>query len=923
MKITDYADKLLEGLDRIDWPEETKKRQRDWIGRSEGAEIDFEIVGTNKKVRIFTTRPDTIFGATYMVLSPEHGLVHELKDRIENWKEVSEYIKATSFKTEFDRQIETEKTGVELKGIKAINPASGEPVPVWIADYVLAGYGTGAIMAVPAHDERDFAFAKKFGLEIRFVVGTEKAVYTVIEKSLAKDACERLAEFGVVSVEREDKDWGKFYKVTVDRKKEKIFIEFLKKHLLREAQDGGSWYADSVGTTNNAVFNGVDFDISTFVGLEKFKEHGRIVGVPEDQLDLDLTCFTENGICVNSDFLNDLSTPEAKEKIISWIEERGLGAGRVQYKLRDWSVSRQRFWGAPIPMLQNEALEIVRPQSPDFVLNLHAWGSNPRAEYHGWLDTMLTDQNIRSVTPALPNTNEPNFEEWLQAAKDALPDDTTNTVVTGRSLGCWTALALAQTARFRKIILVAPVAPTEEWYGRFNREGWDAAEKKIAEDFVDTKNGNLDFEKIAKNVDEVVVYLSTDDPYIPLEATKAFFEKNIPNVRVITQRESGHFDAGHGYSEFPHLLEEITRPIALHLRPIPESDLPVILPDDVDFKPTGQSPLTYSEEFNAGVEEKYGAGWKREPDTLDTFMCSSWYYFRYLDPHNDGAFASSDALKKWMPVDFYLGGAEHVNGHLLYSRFITKVLYDAGYIDFDEPFLKHRHQGIILGEDNRKMSKRWGNVINPTDVVNEYGADTCRMYEMFMGPLEDTKPWSTNGVKGVRRFLDRVWRLQEKIVNSVLEDKSMEILLNKTIKKVGEDFATLQFNTAVAKLMELSNAFGKLETITEQQFETFIILLAPLAPHIAEEMWQNLGHKDSVTTQTWPTYDASKLIDDMITIVVQVNGKVRANLEVSKDISEDEAKAAALADVDVQKWLDGKEPKKVIYVKGKLVSVVG
>lgn len=627
LKITEYADRLAKDLDKVDWPDETKRRQRNWIGRSEGAEIDFVLQNTSEKVRVFTTRPDTIFGVTYLVLAPEHDVIQTLKSQISNWEEVEKYIEETKLKTELDRQTQKEKTGVELKGIKAVNPANGEKIPVWMADYVFATYGTGAIMAVPAHDERDFEFAKRFKLPIRKVV---------IPPALGH--------------------------IPLNRTPDQI-----------------------------------------------------AVGAP-GTIRVETECWTEEGENINSDLLNGLPTLKAKEKIIAWLEEKGIGQRKVQFKLRDWSVSRQRFWGAPIPMLYDEKGE---------------------------------------------------------------------------------------------------------------------------------------------------------------------------------------------------------------LHPVPEEDLPVILPDDVDFKPTGQSPLTYSEKFHKGVEKKYGKGWRREPDTLDTFMCSSWYYYRYLDPKNDTAFASPESLKAWMPVDFYLGGEEHVNGHLLYSRFFTKVLFDAGYIDFDEPFLKHRHQGLILGEDSRKMSKRWGNVINPTDVVNEFGADTMRIYEMFMGPLEQTKPWNTDGVRGVRRFLDRIWHLQPSIVADSEAPKSeIAAVVHKTIKKVGEDLADLGFNTAIAKLMELTNAFMKEEKIAESHFELFLKLLSPFAPHIAEELWEKLGHKTSITTEKWPAYDSALLVESTMTIAIQVNGKLRDTIVVASDAAEEDIKAQALATEKIQKWLEGKEPKKVIYVKGKLVSVV-
>ena len=621
LKITEYADRLAKDLDKVDWPEETKRRQRNWIGKSEGAIVKFQVSGFKFQVTVFTTRPDTLFGVTYLVLAPEGELIKDLKKSAKNEEEIDAYIEKTKLKTELERQTQKAKTGVELKGVKAINPANGKEIPVWTADYVLATYGTGAIMAVPAHDERDWEFANKFGLDIKIVV------------------CP-------------------------------------------------NYPAPICPILTNA--------------------------------------FTGDGHNIESDFLNGLPTLEASEKMILWLEEKGLGKRKTQYKLRDWSVSRQRFWGAPIPML--------------------------------------------------------------------------------------------------------------------------------------------------------------------------FDDKN-------------------------------------ELHPVPEKDLPVRLPDDVDFKPTGQSPLIYSKKFQKGVEKKYGKGWKREVDTLDTFMCSSWYYYRYLDPKNNKEFAGKEALKKWMPVDFYLGGEEHVNGHLLYSRFFTKVLFDAGYIDFDEPFMKTRHQGLILGEDNRKMSKRWGNVVNPTDVINEFGADTMRLYEMFMGPIEQTKPWSADGVRGMKRFLDRVWVIihEERYHNALFDGKKerevkLEKLLHKTIKKVGDDIDSLKFNTAISALMCFVNEIRNLRVPSIEKmkeiYSIFLKLLSPFAPHIAEELWSELGNKILLSQEKWPQYDKVKIIDDVINLAVQVNGKIRTQLEVPADITEDEIKERVLANETVQKWLEGKEPKKVIYVKGKLVSVV-
>lgn len=768
IRTTEYAERLLEGLDDLDWPEETKKRQKDWIGRSDGAEVSFVISTeantrsesgverslSDRQITVFTTRPDTLFGVTYMVLAPEGDYVQQLKDDIENWDEVANYIEATAKKTDLDRQINQEKTGVELKGVMAINPVNNEEIPVYIADYVLASYGTGAIMAVPGHDERDFTFAKKYKIEMREVVvrsvGEERkdeeyrtGAYGIVERDgkilvlyqNEKDlyrlpgGTQENGESVEEGLRREFTEETGYKNIKVDKYIGQIGVHFVssknKKHIrfIRRA------FIVDIRDEEKVALYGEDKDAYEYiwmsrdearVAFEKNKVSNKYPHDTGEGILLDYyfegrdECFTTSGLVVNSDSINGLTTEEAKEKIIEWLEEKGFGKGKVQYKLRDWSVSRQRFWGAPIPMLYDEKGE---------------------------------------------------------------------------------------------------------------------------------------------------------------------------------------------------------------LHPVPEEDLPVILPDDVDFKPTGESPLNYSKSFNNGVEEKYGNGWRREPDTLDTFMCSSWYYFRYLDPKNKNEFASPEQLKKWMPVDFYLGGPEHVNGHLLYARFFTKVLYDAGYIDFDEPFAVHRHQGMILGSDNKKMSKRRGNVVNPTDVVEKYGADTLRMYEMFMGPLEDDKPWDENGVKGVKRFLEKVWKLQGNMERG-RGNEELDKLTHKTLKKVGDDLASLNFNTAIAKLMELVNEMTKLNNIPVTNYELLVIMLSPLAPHIADELWERLGNKGSMSEQPWPEYDENKLVEDEITLVVQVNGKVRSEFVVPTDISEDDAKAQALADEKVVKWMEGKEPKKVIYVKGKLISIV-
>jgi len=846
IKITDYAEKLLEGLGRIDWPKETITRQKNWIGKSQGAEINFSVIlsGVSEEresevegspgITVFTTRPDTIFGATYIVLAPEHQLIKDLQSSITNWKDVKKYINETKEKTDLDRQIDQEKTGVELQGIKAINPVTGEEIPIWIADYVLASYGTGAIMAVPGHDQRDWEFVQTvIALETREPV--EKFVKNVVQPKEKRDVSSLLL--------------------------------FLKEGELES---------------------------------EKIDEYIDLISEGK-------RCFPKEGITVNSGFLNHLPSDQAKEKIVEWLEERGLGKKKIQYKLRDWSVSRQRFWGAPIPMIKNEE---EKNKKRTFIL-VHGFTGSATSNFFPSLKKYLEEIGHTVWCQDLPNTDKPSIEEQA----DFIIENnklTKDTVILGHSLGGSVVMKVLEKTQTK----VAKVILSDSFYiPKFS--------DKERPDVVNSSDWKLEPKNIKHLAKEWTLIIDNNYPIIPKDHSEKMAKELDARIVSIKSLGGGHFDG----KDQPEMFGEV--PVS-GLKLVDFFDMPVLLPEDVDFKPTGQSPLTYSENFQSGVEEKYGKEWKREVDTLDTFMCSSWYYYRYLDPKNEHEFASPEALKQWMPVDFYLGGEEHVNGHLLYSRFITKVLFDAGYIEFDEPFTKHRHQGLILGDDSRKMSKRWGNVVNPTEVVDEFGADTCRMYEMFMGPLEEAKPWNTNGVKGVRRFLDRVWRLfiDEDTGNfstKITEDKlteEQEKLLHQTIKKVGYDTGLLGFNTAIASMMEFVNTANKWETFPKELVKNFTLLLSPYAPHMTEELWEKLGNTSSLSSEPWPEFDESKLTPDTITVVIQINGKVRDKIEVPREASEYSIKTKALSTEKILQWLDGKEPKKVIYVKGKLVSIV-
>ena len=616
LKITDYAEKLLADLDILDWPESLKAMQRNWIGKSVGAEIDFKIEGTDKAFTVFTTRADTVFGVSYCVLAPEHKLVEEIVTEGQR-AAVEEYLDIVKRKSDLERtDLNKDKTGV-FTGAYAINPVNGEKVEIWIADYVLASYGTGAVMAVPAHDERDYEFATKFNLPIKAVI----------------------------------------------------------------------------------------------------EDNGEVV-VP----------FYGDGKHINSDFINGLNNEEAIAKVIEFLEENKVGRSKVTYKLRDWLFSRQRYWGEPIPIIH-------------------------------WEDGTMTT--------------------------------------------------------------------------------------------------------------------------------------------------------------------------------VPDSELPLLLPETDNIKPsgTGESPLANIEEWLNVVDPETGKKGKRETNTMPQWAGSCWYYLRYIDPHNDEMFADPEKLKYWLPVDVYIGGAEHAVLHLLYARFWHKVLYDLGLVPTREPFQKLFNQGMILaeGKDGRpeKMSKSKGNVVNPDDIIVSHGADTLRVYEMFMGPLDASIAWSENGLDGSRRFLDRVYRLfvdeETGKVNDKVQDKDnaeLEVSYNYTVKKVSEDIEILGFNTAISQLMVFVNDCYKAEYIPRKYALGFIQLLAPFAPHLAEEMWEVYGNAESISYEPWPTFDESKLVSDTVEIVVQLMGKVKAKLDVKKDLTPAELEQIVLANEEVKELIEGKQVMKVIVVPGRLVNIV-
>ena len=611
LKITEYADKLIKDLDDVDYIEKVKVSQKNWIGRSEGAEVDFTLKDKDEKLRVYTTRPDTLFGATYMVISPEHPLIDKYKDEITNWDEIQKYREMAARKSDFERtELAKDKTGVVLGGMSAINPVNGKEIPVWISDYVLMSYGTGAIMAVPAHDTRDWEFAKKFDLPmIQVVEGKE----------------------GPVDI-------------------------------------------------NEAAFT----DVAT-------------------------------GKMINSDFLDGLEVTEAKEKMKDFLEEKGIGNRKVNYKLRDWVFSRQRYWGEPIPIVHCE------------------------------------------------------------------------------------------------------------------------------------KCG-----------------------YVPLD----------------------------------------------------ESELPLLLPEVDSYMPTdnGESPLAAMTDWVNTTCPCCGGPAKRETDTMPQWAGSSWYFLRYTDPHNTEALASKEALKYWLPVDWYNGGMEHTTLHLLYSRFWHKFLYDQGIVPTKEPYQRRTSHGMILGENGEKMSKSRGNVVNPDDIVQAYGADTLRTYEMFIGAFDLSASWSEDGVKGCRRFLERVWKLQTIMTEEEGYSADMETKMHQTIKKVSQDFESLKYNTAIAAMMALINDFYKKNAVTKGEYKTLITLLNPVAPHITEELWQIIGGEGRVYETAWPEYDEAKTVESTVEIAVQINGKTRATMMIGKDDAKDDV--IAKAKETIADKLEGKNIIKEIYVPGRIVNIV-
>lgn len=751
-RITNFADDLIhKPSDTIDWPEHTKKNQNNWIGKSEGAEITFKIKDHDANIDVFTTRPDTLFGATYMVLAPEHDLVNNvLGSSIENWDEVMTYVSNTAKKTELERLENKEKTGVKLEGIFAINPASGEEIPVYIADYVLAGYGTGAIMAVPAHDERDFEFATQFNIPIKQVVVTNGP-----DKNNPPQDGFEMVERETVIVHLQDKSTGKWALL--------------------------DWHGSLEGTTT-----------------------GIMGGIEEGQT--------------------------AEEAALAGIqEEAGLENAKIVFKSQ---------WITSAEYCASHKSENLRAITQGFIaeidnLNDQKEVSEYEQETHTlvWVDESevcdrLTPEHQKQVWDLLQNDNQPLIGSGL----------------------------LTNSGQF---------------------DGMDSEEAKVA---------------ITKEVGG--------------EMTATY---RLKDWSISRQRYWG--------CPIPVVYDPEGN---AHL--VPDEHLPWELPTDVDFVPKGTAPLADSKELVERTEKLFGTGWTPEVDTMDTFVCSSWYFMRYADPQNSDEWCTEANKKYWQPVDLYIGGAEHTYMHLLYARFWIKAMQSIGMIDYDEPFNMLRHQGYVLDAQGKKMSKSKGNVVNPDDVVERFGADAVRLYMMFAGPLEDEVVWNENGVVGMYRFLEKVFRQQDKLQEQGSVDVCKQV--HKTIKKVTEDVENLRFNTAVSAMMVCVNEMDKSDAVDIEDYQAFIKLLSVFAPHISQEILSNLGREDYVSSMMWPEFDPEQIVDDIVELAVQVNGKMRGNISVEPTANESTVMDKAQSDESIAKWINDGEIKKVIYVPGRILNIV-
>lgn len=818
LAITKYADKLLQELKEVDYIERAKVQQENWIGRSEGVQYKQRVKDLGFEVEAYDSVPQTFMAQTFAVIAPEHPLVSKLVAGTEYERPVLEFVekirnKKRAGKLDLEKEIDGAFTGRYVD-----NPFGTGDLPIWVASFVVYEYGTGFVNC-SAHDERDFAFAKKYEIPLRPVMFPN-------DPELAKQV--RNLEF--------------------------------------------CYHHDEEGI------------------LEAPKEFkGRKWG-------------------------------EAREDIINYLVQKGWGYKKVQYKLRDWVFSRQRYWGEPIPLVY---CENCATRKKEVVLVHGIKGGN---HWTSWLKQTLEEKGYVVHAPNLPHNSAPVADEWADVLNKLPISDNADVIVVGHSLGCPAACYYVKKSKRKisKLLLVAPVgaAQTEENFD--NLRSVDISEDGI-NSIKNFNNLSSDWKEIKNLVKQATLYLSDNDPYVPLSVEHNYSGLN-PRVRAF--KNKGHFNTRAGVTTLPEILDDIIDGEDLNpgWMPLPEKDLPLELPKVEKYQPTdtGESPLAAMEKWVKTKCPRCGGAARRETDTMPNWAGSSWYFLRYCDPDNKKEFASMEKLKYWMGVDWYNGGMEHTVLHLLYSRFWNQFLYDIGLVPTREPYKKRTSHGLILAEDGEKMSKSRGNVVNPNEIVEKYGADTLRLYEMFMGPFDQPVPWSTASISGVRRFLERVWALQDKIKVERLEtnDGESERLVHKTIKKVTEDVEQMKFNTAIAAMMILVNELTKQDYLLPPTYCVLLQLLNPFAPHITEELWEKMQGEGLLAQQEWPKYDSALVKDEEIELVIQVNGKVRDRLRVSADISEEEAKALVFQNEKVAKWFHGKEIKDVVFVKGKLINVV-
>ncbi len=999
LAITKYADKLLEGLKNVDYIERARASQENWIGKSEGAEVNFSLrmvpgqMDDKHFVKVFTTRPDTIFGATFLAISPE--LAKSWVDV--GWQageEVKKYIAdALEARTAVTTREEQEKTGVDA-GIVAINPVSKKEIPVWITNYVMGEVGTGAIMGVPAHDQRDFDFAKKFGLPIKKVVngGVEKTKHLifdfdgvigdtyeacakaqmVIDNKSKEEAIEAMTMYfsskpnhakGHSLTEAEvvaKLDWTRRFGEEMAKLEYSLFNNFNEEiknipntkvaiisagsglyirdrieetglnptHVLtyedynskeekieQVCKDWGMsmkdvyYFTDSKadvyeleGCLDRKKIIGCSWGYCGYDLLRELLPENQVLKNPEDIQGLFADSVYENeGVAVESDFLNGLNTPEAKSKMIAWLEENGIGKKQINFKLRDWVFSRQRYWGEPIPLVY---CENCKDKKYNVVL-LHGFSGSVQKGFFPWLKQSLEEGGHKVSAPELPNSANANVEEQVQFVLDNFTFDE-NTILLGHSLGGVVAMKVLERikTKIHQLVLV----------DSFISPGPDRA-------YASTTTWEFDFDKIRNCAEQITMLVDSTHAVVSADRQNGMREGLQGSVVVRTPVDK-HFFA----SREPEVLQLFEQTGWV---PLPEDKLPLKLPKVEKYQPTdnGESPLAAMTSWVKTKCPNCGGPARRETDTMPNWAGSSWYFLAYamggekrLKEKGD-KFWDKEMLKHWQPVDWYNGGMEHTVLHLLYSRFWNQFLYDIGMVPTPEPYAKRTSHGMILAKGGEKMSKSKGNVVNPDEMVEQFGADTLRTYIMFMGPFDQAVEWDTNGLVGVKRFLDKVWNLQEKVKEKSQKNTTVS-LVAKVIKKVGEDMNAMKFNTAVSALMEFVNELSKEEEIDVQTYKNLIKLVSPFAPHLAEDLWGKFGDKEALAFSSWPTYMAEDLVEDQVTLAVQVNGKLRDTITVAADISEEEAKKIVLASEKIQKWLEGKEPKKVIYVKGKLVSIV-